>query len=119
MKGTFAPASTLAQSSARDVCSDGPRNCRTPSSSAATAARASFMDWPPFVRKRCMTEEKEGKTEKLSMLLIIIVTIIIIITIMNHRNSTDHDVKGSALLSQIGPKLEGMCAVLVPACSGS
>ena len=66
-----------------------------------------------------MTEDKEGRTETLSMLLIIMVTIIIITTIMNHRSSTDRDIKGSVLLSQIGPKLERMCAALVRACSGS
>ena len=76
------------------------------------------MDWPPFVRKHCMTEDKESRTENLSMLLIIIVTIIIIITIMIHRSSTDRDIKGSVLLSLIRPKLERMCAVLVRACSG-
>ena len=53
-----------------------------------------------------MTKDKQGETEKLSMLLIIIVTIIIIITIMNHKTSTHRDTKAPILLSQIGPKLE-------------
>ena len=65
-----------------------------------------------------MTEDKEGRTEKLSMFLIIIVTIIIIITIMKHRSSIDRDTKASVQLSQIGPKLEHICAVLVRCCSG-
>ena len=46
-----------------------------------------------------MSEDKEGITEKLPVLLIIIVTIIIITSINNHRSSTDRDTKASIVLS--------------------
>ena len=59
-----------------------------------------------------MTENKEGRTEKLSMLLIITVTIIIIITIVNHGSSTDRDTESSVLLSQIGTPLRGFSSLL-------
>ena len=70
------------------------------------------MDWPTFVRKRCMTEDKEGRGEELSMVLINIVTIVIIITFRNHGSSTNGDTKSSVLVSKIGTPLRAFNSLL-------
>ena len=62
----------------------------------STAARASFMDWPPSVRKRCMTEDR-----KIMNVIDHYCYYHHYYYYYDHRSSTERDTKASVLLSQI------------------
>ena len=61
-----------------------------------TAARASFMDWPPFVRKRCITEDR-----KIMNVIDHCCYYHHYYYYYDHKTSTERDTKASVLVSQI------------------